>query len=103
MPEIRLTESAVDDLYEIWNYIAIEQCSPQAADGILDAINEKVLLALSHPGVGQQVDHLRPDTRRLVVKRRFLVFYQNEEDGLLVLRVLHGARLISKSDFERLR
>ncbi len=102
MRRIQLTQSASDDLDEIWRYIAIEQSSESAAEGLLDKIDEKLRLALLHPGIGQSVEHLRPDTRRIIVKRRFLVFYEDTNQGLVVLRVLHGSRLIGESDFKHL-
>ena len=98
MPRIRLTASAQSDLAEIWHYIAIEQQSPLNADSLADVFNERFQLIALHPQTGELVDHLRPGTRRSIVKKRFLVFYQPDDDGILILRVLHGARLIRPED-----
>ncbi|QEG41829.1 type II toxin-antitoxin system RelE/ParE family toxin [Roseimaritima ulvae] len=98
MPRIRLTASAQSDLAEIWHYIAIEQQSPLNADSLADAFNERFQLLASHPHSEELVEHLRLGTRRSIVKKRFLVFYQAESDGILILRVLHGARLIRPED-----
>ncbi len=98
MRKVRLTQSASNDLVEIWNYIAVDQHSPAAADGIIDEVDAKLLLALEHPNIGELVEQLRPNTRRLIVKKRFLLFYENSSEGILLLRALHGARLIKPED-----
>ncbi|QDV68629.1 Plasmid stabilization system protein [Rosistilla carotiformis] len=100
MPRIRLTASAQDDLAEIWHYVAVEQQSPVNADSLADAFDERFQLLAAHPQTGESVEHLRPGTRRSIVKKRFLVFYQAEAEGVLILRVLHGARLIRPDDLE---
>lgn len=98
MPKIRLTASAQKDLAEIWHYIAVEQQSPLNADSLADDFDERFQLIAAHPQIGEPVEHLRPGTRRSIVKKRFLVFYQTEAEDILVLRVLHGARLIRPED-----
>ncbi|MCD0461423.1 type II toxin-antitoxin system RelE/ParE family toxin [Roseiconus lacunae] len=98
MPRIRLTASALSDLSEIWHYIAAEQQSPLNADSLADDFDERFQLIALHPHAGELVEHLRPGTRRSIVKKRFLVFYELEYDGILILRVLHGARLIRPED-----
>lgn len=98
MPKIRLTASAQDDLAEIWHYIAVEQQSPLSADSLADAFDERFQLLAAHPQTGEPVEHLRPGTRRSIVKKRFLVFYQVDSEDICILRVLHGARLIRPED-----
>ena len=94
MKRIRLTASAQDDLAEVWHYIAVEQQSPLNADSVINAFDERFTLLAAQPDAGEEVEHLRAGTRRSIVKQRFLVFYQVEHDCILILRVLHGARLI---------
>ncbi len=98
MPRIRLTASAQSDLAEIWHYIAIEQHSPLNADSLAEAFNERFQLIALHPHSDEFVEHVRLGTRRSIVKKRFLVFYQAEAEGILILRVLHGSRLIRPED-----
>ena len=98
MARILLTASAHRDLDEIWEYIAFENQSPDAADGLIDEIDRRLELVADQPLTGESVDRLRKDTRRIIVKRRFLVFYEVMDDGIRVLRVLHGARLIRPED-----
>ena len=42
MARIFLTASARRDLDEIWEYIAIENHSPDAADGLIDEIDSRL-------------------------------------------------------------
>lgn len=102
MGRIRLTQSASNDLDEIWLYIAVDQNSPISADGVIDEVESKLLLALEHPKIGELVEQLRPNTRRLIVKKRFLLFYEEDGEGILLLRALHGARLIQPTDLQGL-
>jgi toxin ParE1/3/4 len=98
MPRIILTESANRDLDEIWDYIAVENHSPIAADQLIDEFDSRFRLLVTQPMMGESVEKLRPNTRRMIVKKRFLVFYEPTEAGILILRVLHGARLIRPDD-----
>ena len=98
MSRIELTALAADDLAEIWYYISIEQKSPENADALIDEIDERFQLLARQPMVGESVDTLRKDTRRSIVKQRFLVYYEPRKDGIVILRVLHGARLIRPKD-----
>lgn len=98
MQRIRLTASAQSDLAEIWHYIAIEQQSPLNADSLADAFDERFQLLALHPDSGESVEYLRLGTQRSILKKRFLIFYQAESEGVLILRVLHGARLIQPED-----
>jgi toxin ParE1/3/4 len=98
MRRITLTQSASDDLDEIWDYIGVENHSPIAADNLIDEVGRQLRLVLEHPLASEAVDELRPKTRRIIIKQRYLVFFEPTDDGILVLRVLHGARIIRPED-----
>ena len=98
MPRILRTISALQDLDDIWDYIAIENHHPEAADHLLDRIDEVLSLILTQPAMGEKVDHLRPNTRRFVVEGHYLLFYDEIDDDIRLLRVLHGAKLIRPAD-----
>ena len=98
MPRIILSDSANRDFDEIWDYIAVENHSPGAADLLIDEFDQILRLVLTQPTMGKAVDRLRLNTRRIVVKKCFLVFYEAVEEGIRVLRILHGAQLIRPED-----
>ncbi|WP_309744285.1 type II toxin-antitoxin system RelE/ParE family toxin [Chamaesiphon sp. OTE_20_metabat_361] len=80
---------AATDLEDIWWYIA--QDSPEAADRLLDRIQEKLLSLSQFPQMGASRDELMPRLRSFSVSN-YLIFYFPLEDGIDVIRVLHGAR-----------
>lgn len=98
MSRIEFTALALSDIDEIWAHVAIEHSSPVAADSLVDALDQKLRLLLEQPLIGEAVDRLRVNTRRVIVKKRYLVFYESIDDGIRVLRILHGARLIRPDD-----
>lgn len=98
MARVRLTKSAQSDLAEIWHFIAIEQMNLINADAVSEAFDECFQLIAKHPRTGEEVEHLRMNTRRVIVKKRFLVFYEAQDTGVLIRRVLHDSRLIRPDD-----
>ena len=95
---IEVTDSAASDLAEIWGYIAVENHSPDAADKLIDEVDERLRGLAKYPRSGELVEHLRTGTRRIVIRKRFLLFYEPRPKSIIVLRVLHGARLITPED-----
>ena len=80
---------AENDLDEIWLYIA--QDNPDNADALLDKIEERCQALAQFPFIGTDRDELMPDLRSLPVGN-YLIFYMPIEDGIVVVRVLHGMR-----------
>lgn len=93
MNEPRLTEQAEADLDALWASIAAN--SPGAADRMVDAILEGSRMHVRFPNIGQIRDDLRPGLRCFVVSQ-YVVFYRPMGDTIEVLRILHGARDISR-------
>ncbi len=100
MPRIIRTASALQDVEGIWDYIAVKNHSPHAADHIIDEIDAALRLPRSRPRLGEAVEHLRPHTRRYVVQRHYLIFYDTPGDDIRLFRVLHAARLIRREDLQ---
>ena len=89
MPRIVRTPEADRDLWEIVLYIAAEH--EQAAYRLIDTIDEKLDMLAQFPHAGVERPELLKDLRSFPVGR-YLIFYRPIEDGIEVLRVLHGAR-----------
>jgi len=77
------------DLIEIWTYIA--QDSLASADKLLDEIDEKSQTLARSPFIGKACDELGPKIRSFPIGN-YVLFYQPIEDGIEIIRVLHGAR-----------
>lgn len=100
MPRLLKTPEAELDLIEIAAYI--EADNPAAADRLLDTFEEKFELLSEFPGLGQARDDLARSLRSFPVGS-YVIFYLPLEDGIEVIRVLHGARNIRQLFFRRWR
>ncbi len=81
------------DLLDIWDYIADD--SMDRADEFLDRIEEKLQTLALNPGIGRRREELLPGLRSFPIAN-YVVFYRAIEDGIDVLRVLHGSRDIEE-------
>lgn len=84
----RLTPRARADLLEIEAFIGADD--PAAAERWLRRALAKVELIGEMPGAGTLLRRGRP--RRFLVFGRYLIVYDPEPGGALILRILHGAR-----------
>jgi toxin ParE1/3/4 len=89
MPVVMRTALAAEDLLEIWQYVARDD--EAAADGLLDGIEAACRMLAANPLAGRTRDELAQDVRSFPAGR-YVVFDRPIEDGIVVLRVLHGAR-----------
>lgn len=89
MPRLLKRPEAENDLEEIWWYIA--QDSPHNADKFLDSIQERCLALANFPQTGVKRDELKIGLRCQPVSH-YLIFYFPLENGIDIVRVLHGSR-----------
>lgn len=86
------TETALNDLQELREYIRSDK--PSAAASVAKRILDTVEIISLQPSIGRP--GRVPDTREMAVsKTPFLIPYSIIEDQLIILRILHGARLTS--------
>jgi toxin ParE1/3/4 len=84
-----LSESAQNDLVEIWCYIA-EQ-SPPAADTYVDRLRERIEVLGEHPLIGTDRSALVEGVRSFPFDH-YVVFYCVRADSVEVVRILNGYR-----------
>lgn len=89
MSQFQFLRAAEDDLLEIWLYIAED--NQQAATRVLQSINEKCQLLADNAKFGPARPDIAPDMRYFVVGS-YLILYREAQNGIEVVRVLHGAR-----------
>ncbi len=89
MAQVQRTRPAEIDLLEIWTYIAED--SAEAAEEVLRSIAQKCRDCAEFPGMGRRRDELSPGLRS-VVQGSYIIFYRPLEDGIRLMRVVHGAR-----------
>ncbi len=100
---VRFSRQADNDLEQIWCYITIHGHNRPAADGLVNEIERTLFQVADFPEMGKMYEPLRErKLRHLTIRRRYQVFYRPIEDGILVLRVLHTAKLISPGDLDPL-
>ncbi|OFZ67291.1 MAG: plasmid stabilization system [Betaproteobacteria bacterium RBG_16_56_24] len=97
MSRIRFTNSAEAYLLELWLTIAEENLN--AADDALDVIQATASLLGTQPEMGRARPELADGLRSLPTRTPYIIFYVPDEDGLLVVRVLHHARDIDADYF----
>ena len=89
MIQYRVSDAARSDLDEIWFYIA--QDNTDAADRFLGAIVSRFPKLATMPQIGRAREELSPRLRSFPLGR-YIIFYRPMENGVEIVRVLHGAR-----------
>lgn len=90
MKRFILTSRARQDVNEIWDYIAHENI--EAADRVLEALNNAMTKLAKSPGIGHCREELTDKRHRFYLVYSYLIVYRNVTKPLQVIRVLHAAR-----------
>lgn len=83
----------LEDYAEI--VITLSAANPDAADRFCDAVERALALLSAHPQLGARAGFQHaPQVRKWVVQPfpNYLLFYEDRTEGVLVIRLLHGAR-----------
>jgi toxin ParE1/3/4 len=89
MSQYRVSDAASSDLEEIWLFIA--QDDPDAADRFIRTVVCRFPTLGSMPHLGRHREELSARLRSFPVGN-YVIFYRPMENGIEVVRVLHGAR-----------
>jgi toxin ParE1/3/4 len=89
MSRCHFTTPARRDLEEIHDYIAAD--SAAAASRWIDRLERECQGLAEMPGMGRRRQDLAPGLRSFPVGT-YVIFYREVEDGVQIVRVLHGAR-----------
>ncbi|MDP7016210.1 MAG: type II toxin-antitoxin system RelE/ParE family toxin [Pirellulaceae bacterium] len=89
MPHVERTRRAKTDAVQIWAYIA--ERNHVAADELIDRIDERLAMLATIPESAEAVPYIAPDVRRSSVGH-YVIYFRPIENGIHVLRILHGAR-----------
>ena len=77
-------------MFEISLYLA-RQGSIETAERFIDAVHEQFARLVGYPGMGRAREELAPGLRS-IPEGKYVIFYRASEEGILVVRVLHGSR-----------
>jgi len=89
MVQVYFTRAAREDLIAIWTHIADD--NPQAADRVLDRLEESANRLADNPQMGPARDDIRPGLRYLV-SGSYLLLYRITDGGIEIVRAVHGRR-----------
>jgi plasmid stabilization system protein ParE len=97
MSDYQFTPQAVDDLFEIWSYIAEE--STEAANRVEEAIYAVCDFLTRTPFAGRSREDLTPLPVRFWLVQPFRncwIIYDPDSQPLRIIRILHPARNIER-------
>ena len=86
MPKYELTESADEDLTNIYSF-TYSEFSERQADAYFESLEECLGRLADNPKMGRSVSFLRKGYR-LLVHQRHSIYYKPTRSGILVVRVL---------------
>jgi toxin ParE1/3/4 len=89
MPLVKIAATAQEDLKKIWAYVGRD--NSEAAEKLIKEITFRFGTLRDHPHMGRAQDDLLVSLRSFAVKNH-VIFYRPFEEGIEILRVLHGAR-----------
>lgn len=93
MADFELTTAAADDLADIYHYTYSEHGEGQA-ERYVSQIEERLPILASNPVLGHAI-HGITRYRRFNVGRHAII-YRKGKTGIVVVRVIHGARNIDR-------
>jgi toxin ParE1/3/4 len=91
--KVELSETAVNDVFEIYYYIAMND-SFENADRVIEKIKEKSLSLSKYPERGSRVNEIYdelPDIKQVYYKH-YRIIYRMQKSIVYVLAVLDGRR-----------
>ena len=59
---------------------------------MIDELNERFELLVKNPDIGQRQHKLADGTYRRFTCRSYVIYYRPMADGIVLARILHGAR-----------
>lgn len=89
MSRVFFTRQAREDLIDIWLHIAEDD--PQAADRVLDRLDEAGNHLAQHPEMGTAREDIRPGLR-YQISGSYLLLYRITDAGVEIVRAVHGRR-----------
>jgi toxin ParE1/3/4 len=95
MTKYRFTNEAVKDLEEIWSYTK-QKWSFEQADRYYHLIIDEIEFISSNPLLGRSIDYIKEGYKSTKVKSHVVFYKQDENDTILIVRILHQSTDIEK-------
>lgn len=94
---VRFARTAQTDLLELWCYVADDSLA--SADRLLDLIEADAQKLAPHPLMGRARPELGAGIRCWPTAYSYSLYYLADDEGVIVIRVLHQARDLRAADF----
>ena len=88
MAKYNLTNEAVDDLTDIWNY-TYEKRSEKQADLYYRMLLESFQQIADHPEIGRNYSEIRNDLYGLKTMRHIIFYRKLNDNSIEITRILH--------------
>ena len=95
MEQIRWLEEAIEDLNQIYNFIS--QDSVYYAIKTTEEILKKIESLKILPYIGRKIIGINNENIREVIYKSYRIIYKIDSNTILILRVWHSARLLSRN------
>ena len=92
MARLDISPEASRDLVEIGLYVAQHSGSWQRADALLDLIHHTAEMLAARPEMGELRTEFATGRYRSFSVGNYVIYFCPVPDGILIARVLHGAR-----------
>lgn len=89
---VRLRASAIQDLKDIYGWIASESGYPQIAEKFVNRIFDRCESLGDFPMKGRARDDLQPGVRILPFERTAIIAYRIQVDAAEVINIFYGGR-----------
>lgn len=93
MRQVRHTAAAIQDLKDIYSYIAEDNHA--AAARVLARLEKRWHILVDNPRIGHKRDDLQVSLRT-VAEGNYVIFYRPIANGIELVRFLHSSRNINK-------
>lgn len=90
MSRYLLSREASRDIQEIWTYVA--QDSVRNANRLRDKLRTHLRRLALMPSLGTDASQYASGLRSSTVLKNYVVFYTTSKSGIVIVRILHGAR-----------
>lgn len=87
----KYSRRAINDLKNIWHFIAEKSGNEAIADQFVQTVRDTALRYADQPLIGIPREDLKPGLRLFIVGS-YLGFYRPKSWGIDVFRVIHGSR-----------
>lgn len=96
MARIIWTESALQDLDQIADYISLDK--PTAANRFVQRVFDQVEQLASHPKTGSIPNDLNGTPYRQLVIPPVRIFYREQDDTVFIIYIMRGERFFRSND-----